>query len=403
MFRNIRLSVFALAVNCLCGHFVLAQSTAAIGPVKSPSLTQTGPGMCLVSESPFPAAQNLPAGICTSSVDSYFNLTGRIAGPGYMRTTESGVLRYQSNDISNITKAPVYTGNEDGINTAFDGDFSNVHEGFQTWISGTTTLGTPATGYRYSPVTTGIYGYVANNSGWNQATDSNDGRTGATAVRVNVFQAGQGDLVAYNASGFVTGEREGATTFLANPAVALFNGQVTAGSNGVYLNPLELLLTDAGHDVAGIGNVVNLDRTNATGALGATWMGYRAQSIGATSAGVPVAIDAFFSVAGASKIGLDLTGGNYGSGSAAIAIKPGDRIYLCATNSSATKFSSETNVCKSWITSTASGATQVVVNNVLALEIGGEGHIMMPNLPTSSSGLTAGSLWNNKGTLSIVP
>jgi hypothetical protein len=54
-------------------------------------------------------------------------------------------------------------------------------------------------------------------------------------------------------------------------------------------------------------------------------------------------------------------------------------------------------------TSTPSGATEGVVNNVLALEIGGAGQIMMPNLPTSSSGLKAGSLWNNRGAISIVP
>ena len=80
--------------------------------------------------------------------------------------------------------------------------------------------------------------------------------------------------------------------FLANPPVSLFNGDINAGHNGVYLNPFELLLSDDGYDVAGIGSVLNLNRTNATGALGATWMGYRVQSIGYTSAGGGVAVDA---------------------------------------------------------------------------------------------------------------
>jgi hypothetical protein len=164
-----------------------------------------------------------------------------------------------------------------------------------------------------------------NTSGYNHATASNSGRTGVAAYRVKVYQGGQGDAVAYNASVFVTGARAGATSFLANPAGVLFNGDMTAGQSGVYLNPRELVMDDAGYDVAAIGDVVRANRTNETGALSVWWAGYRVQSTGSK------AIDTAFSATGPTKIGLDLSfatlpaSGTYQE--AAITLKANQRIY----------------------------------------------------------------------------
>jgi len=238
-----------------------------------------------------------------------------------------------------IQKAPAYSGSEDSIATAFDGDFSKVPSVVQTIVTGNATLGTPKSGYKYSPGATGTaYSYFFNGSGWNEQTDGNDGRTGATVYRTRLYQHGQGDVAAYNCSGFVDGQRRGATSFLAQPAISCVNGDFTAGADGTYLNPGEFILDDAGHDAAAFGWVVNLKRTNADGHQGTTWGGFRSQSIGTQP------IDGMFSVAGPARIGLDLVGGTYTardrSKGSAIAMKANDRVYGNATNNQSSRFSS---------------------------------------------------------------
>jgi hypothetical protein len=119
----------------------------------------------------------------------------------------------------------------------------------------------------------------------------------------------------------------GATSFLAEPACTLYNGDLTAGAAGQYLNPFEIHLTDGGFDAAGIGTVINLNRSVGTGALGATWIGHRVQSIGSTQA------DSAFSASGAGgfKFGLDLSNASFDANAAAITLAANQRIYGNAT------------------------------------------------------------------------
>jgi hypothetical protein len=224
-----------------------------------------------------------------------------------------------------VSIQPSAFGNENSPETALSGDVSKIAVPLVHRITGIATLGQPTTGYRYTPEVYPHYTYLYNTSGWNQGTADNTGRTSAVAYRTKVLQAGQGDAVAYNASAFVTGAKAGATSFLANPAASLFNGDMLAGAAGVYLNPYEVILDDGGYDVAAVGTVNNLKRTIATGALGAVWSGVRVQSKGTA------AIDESYGGTGLSKVGLNLTGFDFGMNQGAIAIKANQRIYGNAT------------------------------------------------------------------------
>jgi hypothetical protein len=178
---------------------------------------------------------------------------------------------------------------------------------------------------------------------------------------VVITHSGNGDAIAYEASVFVNGTRSSmadglaATDFLANPAGGILAGQVVAGRDGVYLDPVEYTLDDGGHDVAGNGLVINLRRSNGVGALGAVWQGVKFQSAGA------VAIDAAINAIGLIGIGLDLSSATLQDRSgaatqAAIAMPAGARIYGHATNADNSHRSSATVLGTEWLSyETATG------------------------------------------------
>lgn len=244
-------------------------------------------------------------------------------GPGRI-TTADGNKRGKY--FSAVKTAPSSLGNHNTVDQAFNGDLSKSHFQIEHRITGASTLGTPATGYMYTPETCASYTYLFNQSGWNQGTANNVGRTAAVAHRVVASNAGQGDAMCFNGSGFVMGTRAGSTHWLANPAVALFAGDCSAGSDGVYLNPYETVLSDNGFDVAAVGAVYNFNRTNAAGAKSTVWEGARYQNIGS------VTCDAMISGSGKWFSGIDFTMGglDFGAQKAAIALKPNDRIYFSA-------------------------------------------------------------------------
>jgi len=268
----------------------------------------------------------VPPGTYNTTLDASTFTNGRIQGNGRVR---DGSLYLRAPSIAAIASKPTGSADESWIGPAFNGDFSRTHLAFEhrvTDSAGGHTVGLPGlNSYLYNPQTAAIYGYVYNSSGYNGATGDNNSRTGMVASRIKIDQYGQGDMVAYNASGFVASALPGATHFLANPAVTLFNGDLQAGVDGAYLNPIEVIINDQGHDVAGAGSVVNLNRTNNTGALGASWFGYRTQSVGTK------AIDAHFSTSGAVRVSMDLVGATSPI-KGAIAMKANDRLYFNATN-----------------------------------------------------------------------
>lgn len=225
-----------------------------------------------------------------------------------------------------IRQAPSALGTYSSPDTAFNGDWRHA-AGEEYRIYGAATLGQPSTGYQFTPEASPHYLSIYNASGWNQSTSGNDGRTAAVGYRIQSYQAGQGDLINFSGTCFVTGQRAGATNFLANPACSLFAGDAFAGQDGVYLNPIEINLDDQGNDVAGIGAVFNLRRTSAIGNLGTMWAGVRLQQQGIG------AVDTAWSATGKYRFGLDFSGATFGTDQAALTIARGQRIYGNTTNS----------------------------------------------------------------------
>lgn len=316
-----------------------------------------------------------------------------------------------------IDSRPSPLGNHDSITTAFDGYLGGLILPIEHRVTGSGTLGTPtgATEYLYTPEAAGIYLQSYNSSGYNHSTSGNGGRTAATAIRVKVFNAGQGDHVAFNASGFVAGTKAGSTNFLANPAAVLFNGDLQGGADGVYLNPYETALSDGGFDVAGIGAVHNLTRTVSTGAKSAVWIGYRVQSKGAAS------IDNIISATGKALVGIDfsMSSLDFGANAAAISLRSGQRIYfnnnaLASGNLVAdwrtTGFNGDyiqhttsgftgLNVVQAGSSRLQIGAT-VTVNTAFAIAIGSVGTYASDAL-AAAGGVPVGGVYRNGSALQI--
>jgi hypothetical protein len=275
----------------------------------------------------------------TAAVTAADAISGKIYAPAgtYDTTTAPTLLRGpfygegQIRDSANNMRAPFFSaiaaapssfGNFESVETSFNGDLSGCQFAIEHRVTGAATLGQPTSGYLYRPECMPVFGYLYNESGWNNSTSGNSGRTGVAFSRVQTFQAGQGDAVCYNASAFVTGTKTGSTDFLANPAAVLFNGDIAGDTAGVYLNAGEFTLRDNGTDMAGIGWVVNLYRDNATGAKGAYWAAFQAQSQGTLAA------NHAFGTFGKFNVGLEATTADFGANNALVSGKAGQRIYL---------------------------------------------------------------------------
>lgn len=286
--------------------------------------------------------------------------------------------------------APTSYGAQGAISSAFSGDLSYVAESFAKTITGT-ALGTPEAGYVQKPENATVFTFVENQSGHNQTTYSNDGRTGGSIHEMRFLHKGQGDFGAIHIAGTVMGAKPGATSFLASPAAVAINGDLVSTADGAYLNTLEFNHTDLGHSIAAIGGVFNFNRTNPAAPLGEVWMGLRMQSSG-------LAADVAYSAQGAWKRGLDLTAADIGPGGAAIVMKAGQRIYFEGVPSGevawsqnaggASLFSDGNNIVfghnnvarlivNSWVTQ---------VNSDAGLKIGGTGCLMLEGQNQSSIG-----------------
>jgi hypothetical protein len=290
----------------------------------------------------------------------------------------------QANQV-NVTAAPSGTFNTDSITTAFQGDMVDVTFAVAQSVSGDSTLGTPTTGYKLNPQASVEYTYLLNQSGWNQQTGGNDGRTSVATHFGKVDNYGQGDTMWGLVYGYVSGAKVGATSFLANPAVTVLAGQVNAGANGVYLNPYEIDLNDRGFDVAGAAWVANLNRTNNTGLLGVFWAGYFVNSIGTQAS------DAAFAAAGKHKVGLDLTAITLAGNLSAIALVPTQRIYFGSTNTGG--LPNGTSPGGSYISE--SGGVWALTNGSAQLQLStGQFTIISPALPGTDFAYALGGAAN---------
>lgn len=237
----------------------------------------------------------------------------------------------------NITAAATSPIVEAAYSVTLGGADSNSLYQVSTDITGTSTAGTPVTGYTNATDLTPNYTFLSNASGHNEGTADNSGRTGIYAHRTKLLQAGSGDLAAYNASVRITGTaKAGATHWLANPAGIIINGTVIGESNGCYLNPFEFYLTDkpdvTAYNTTCVGVVINQNRnhvsdTQANGGVGQVWAAFRSQSTGSQY------VDSILSGTGKFFGGVDLSmpALDFGTNKAAILMKAYDRVYFNAS------------------------------------------------------------------------
>jgi hypothetical protein len=211
--------------------------------------------------------------------------------------------------------------------------FSNLQKVPETYFKSVnsganpSTLPTTYTNFVEWSQRVGVYDFTG---GFNTSATSHDlGRSGAFSYVDRLYHGGQGDLVGRNFYGEVYSNRSGATHFLANPAIAVENGNLGVTSPngaGCYLQHSEYIFSDGGYAVACIDRVRNYIRTNSGNSLSQIWIHDRPQSGGSEP------IDSVYSIAGSVKVGLDFTPANLTSNKAAIALKLDDRIYFGASS-----------------------------------------------------------------------
>jgi len=282
-------------------------------------------------------------------------------------TTANGVIFERSYYKTTISALPADDGSAHAtIDTSFSGDLKGVRFPVYHKVTGTSTLGQPATGYESIPEAMPFYIWLDNESGWNESTTGNDGRTGVAALRVRLQNDGQGDVYGLWVTGGISSTRSGSTSFLANPAAVIVGGNLAASVDGAYLNPGEFLLSDNGtRDIAAVGWVVNLNRTVTTGAKDVFWAGYKVQSIGSGS------VDVAYNAKGPFRFGLDLSFCDFGANQAAITLKADQRIYGNVTATDASGLSRYPSAVSTTYFTYSSSLTawHFVTSNVSALQI----------------------------------
>ena len=254
------------------------------------------------------------------SDEAYTSAWNGVTGTG---ASKNAIWDWTKPYTATVDSRPDPLGNHNSIIGAFDGDLTKLQFPVKHYILGAATLGQPASGYSYTPEAYPHYTYVYSNSGWNQSTAADQGRTATVAYKTTVYQDGLGDAVCFNGGVYVVGNKPGGTSWLANAAGVLLNGDVNAGANGVHLNAIEVNAQDYGFDVATNMLVINLIRTNNTGAKDTWWNGIRIQSGGSK------ATDSAFHLNGKALTGLDLTLATITN--SAIALKVNQKISFDAT------------------------------------------------------------------------
>ena len=266
----------------------------------------------------------VPRGTYSTTLTSA-QVVGPFKGQGQIKDSSNN--KHAPNMVR-ITAPPASLGNLGSIDTVFNGDVSKIQFPVEHRITGASSAGTPTTGYTFVPETFPHVTFMCNESGWNQSTNSNEGRTGVAAYYTNMEQYGQGDAICYIARAQVYSTKADSTDFLANPAGGLFAGDCYSGITGAYLNPIEINCIDNGYDSAAIGAVFNMLRTNKTGAKKVIWNGIRIQSSGSQP------INAGYVLTGLADTGIDFTQSvftNTGGIKPAILLKTGDCIMGNAT------------------------------------------------------------------------
>jgi hypothetical protein len=301
-------------------------------------------------------AYYVPSGVYVTSIGQSV-LRGRLWGDGQIKTSDGNKRGRNFAAVSAYPNVGVHS----SVLTAFNGDISKIQFAVEHRVTGN-AAGAPTSGYQYTPEIYPHYTYLYNQSGHNQFTANNGGRTAVCAYHVRAYQTGNGDVAAYNAIGYVDGQKPNANSFLAQPAVALFNGGATAGANSVYLNIYETLMQDMGFDVAAIGQVINGQRTNRTGNNQVVWHGSRYQSTG------NAAWDSFIYMTGNAYIAIDAAQAGTLN---VFTARAGQRYYFNSLMDPSTSFKRYANTGNDYFAySNTNSAFEIVLSNNRTLAVG---------------------------------
>lgn len=300
----------------------------------------------------------------TTGIATGAALTKNYYGPGQIETNDGNALPPNWRVVSALPTE----GNHDYILTAGNGDAQKIQDFLGTWVTGSSTLTQPSSGYKIVYEAAGRLNHflVNSNAGWNQSTTGNGGRTGYFHTITRGTQAGNGDAGGYYTSIFVSGVRSAGvggpgtpTDALAMPGGVVHGGQVIAGANDVYLNNIEMNALDAGFRASAGVFVANLTRTNTDTTNNQFWFGFTSQSQGSADA------DVAFRVSGKWKFGVDLTAATLDANKAGFAMLAGTRLYLASTAGS--RYCSA--VGTTYLTANASGYMEFVYGGTSALQV----------------------------------
>ena len=236
---------------------------------------------------------NTGVNLTTASVTS---LAGNFNGNGNIKTSDGK----RGNVVRRLSSAPSPLANGGGITNFFNNPFP-FPDNNDIVITGSSTVGAPATGYEQYDQTTPYFTGVFFQSGHNESTTTADGRTGWAAYRTRLTANGDGDQFCQNWNVVITNNDVAHTGLFGKPAAGFWNGNMTAAIDNVYFNPVEYNLEDSGFDVRSAGLVVNHKRDNNASAFGEWWCGSRHQATGT------VPPDAAFQMAGTWNVGFDAT------------------------------------------------------------------------------------------------
>lgn len=306
----------------------------------------------------------VPEGVYQSNFTPYQVTNKRYIGPGKIEMDG-----YAQAPMRSFITSPQPVPSTDRLKM-FDALGSKQHQASYSFVgsgANPSVLPTEYTNFvEWSPFVH-VMDYTA---GFNVALDDHaGGRSGAFLSKKYIYHGGEGDLIAD--SYFLTGysNKAEATHFIANPAIAIWNGDigVSSGGHGIYLQGYEFILSDAADAaVACIWGVHNFHRNNPGTDVGQVWIGDRWQSGGS------VPVDAVASISGKFARGYDFTPSDLGPDKAAHILKAQDRIYFAGStapdsigiNWFATDFG------KSWIEG-ISAALSLYANNQQVLIVAG--------------------------------
>lgn len=275
------------------------------------------------AQSASPKRLAVPEGAYSVGFDQFGAANKVYAGPGQFLLSNGFRDAPWRTLVTALKAAP--TGWSPSPTDQWTGDFSQFYTAARSFITSSTTPPVANT-YTNMPMNAmtrfGWETYAGFNAiPGNQAS----GRTGQWMHEDNLRHSGQGDATVWSVNIAANSALPGATHWLANPAVAAYNGNIyaTSQATGAYLQGSELIYSDGGVSVAAVDRVRNYNRTNGNTSLGQVWIHDFPNSYGT------VPIDAFYMPQGAAKRGLDFGAADFSSGNnAAIVLAQSQRIYF---------------------------------------------------------------------------